>query len=209
MPWAALCSFLNYLAAEPQTMTAKVWAEDFPKPDTKVGWPLPERFAMRGQLYSTWYFPHTWFMNAGIDADERSLEPPSMIQPRVERILWLGLRITSVSLTVMLFNIAHTRRAARWIHYDVDAQCFVLTDRVNINLTADAKAQPQGTDQDTVMLDGATSESDVDIAQYTPPESSTTSDVEAPCFTPRITSNAPSESHDDSPAPSNGGSERV
>ena len=79
---------------------------------------------------------------------------------------------------------------------------------MNINLTADAKVQPQATDQDTVMLDGATSESDVNVAQYTPPESSTTSDVEAPCFTPGTTSNAPSEPHD-SPASSNGGSERV
>ena len=49
-------------------------------------------------------------------------------------------------------------------------------DHVNINLTADAKVQPQETDQDIVMLDGVTSESDVDIAQYTPPESGTTSD---------------------------------
>lgn len=80
---------------------------------------------------------------------------------------------------------------------------------MDINLTADAKVQPQGTDQDTVMLDGATLESDVDIAQYAPPESSTTSDVKAPCFTPGTTSNAPSEPHDDSPAPSNGGWERV
>lgn len=63
---------------------------------------------------------------------------------------------------------------------------------MNINLTADAKVQPQAADQDTVMLDGATSESDMDIVH----------------FTPGTTSNAPSEPHD-SPAPSNGGSERV
>ena len=59
------------------------------------------------------------------------------------------------------------------------------------------------------MLDGTTSGLDVDIAQYTPPESSTTSDVEAPCFTPRTTSNAPSEPHNDSLALSNRGWERV
>ena len=209
MPWAALCSFLNTLAAEPQAMTANVWAEDFPKPDKEVGCQLPEDFVMRGQLYSTWYFPDTWFTSAGIDADERSFELPSMIQPRVERILWLGLRIASVSLIVMLLNIAHTLQAARWIRYDEGAQCFVPTDHVNINLAANAKVQSQATDQDIVMLDDATSESDVDITQYTPPESSTTSDVEAPCFTPGSTSNAPSEPHDDSPAPSNGGWERM
>ncbi len=109
----------------------------------------------------------------------------------------------------MLLNITHTRQTTRWIRYDVGAQCFVPTDRVNINLTADAKVQPQSTNQDTIMLDGATSESDMDIAQYTPPKSSTTSDIEVPCFTPGTTSNAPSEPHDDSPALSSGGSERV
>ena len=205
MPWAALCSFLSTLAAEPQAMTAKVWAEDFPKPEKEVGWPLPEDFVMRGQLYSTRYFPHTWFMNAGIDADERSLELPSMIQPRVERILWLGLRIASVSLIAMLLNIAHTLQAARWIRYNISAQCFVLTDRVNINLTANTKVQPYKTDQDTVILNGATSESDINIAQYTPPESSTTSNIKAPCFTLGIISNTPSELHDDSPTLNNKG----
>ena len=109
----------------------------------------------------------------------------------------------------MLLNIAHTLQAARWIRYDEGAQCFVPTDRVNINLAANAKVQPQATDQDIIILDDATSESDVDIAQYTPPESSTTSDIEGPCFTPRTTSNAPSEPHDDSPAPNNRGWERM
>ena len=110
-------------------------------------------------------------MNAEIDADERSLELPSMIQPRIERILWLGLRIASVSLIVMLLNIAHTLQAAQWIRYDEGAQCFVPTDCVNINLATNAKVRPQATDQDIGMLDDATSESDVDVAQYTPPES--------------------------------------
>ena len=160
---------------------------------------------MRGQPYSIWYFPHPWFTNAGIDADERSLELPSTIQPRVERILWLGLRIASVSLIAMLLNITHTLQAARWIRYDVGAQYFVSTDCVNINLATNAKVQPQATNQDTVILDGITSESDVDIAQYTPPESSTISNIKAPCFTPGTTINTPLEPYDDSPALSNRG----
>lgn len=84
---AALCLFLNTLAAKPQAMSAKVWPEDFPKPDKEVGWPLPDDFVLRDQLYLTYYFPHIWFMNAGINADERSLELPSIIQPHVEHIL--------------------------------------------------------------------------------------------------------------------------
>lgn len=87
-----------------------------------------------------------------------------MIQPSVERILWLELRIAFVSLIVMLLNTAHTLQAAQWIRYDIGAQCFVPTNRVNIKLSADAEVQPQETNQDTVMLDGATLESDMDIA---------------------------------------------
>lgn len=52
--------------------------------------------------------------------------------------------------------------------------------------------QPQATNQNTVILDDATSESDVDIAY----------------FTPKTTSNAPSEPHDFS-ALSNGRLQRV
>ena len=100
MPWAALCSFLNYLAAEPQAMTAKVWAEDFPKPDKEVGCQLPEDFVMRGQLYSTWYFSHTWFTSAGIDADERSLELPSMIQPPLSRTHLNEALVASIDVSI-------------------------------------------------------------------------------------------------------------
>lgn len=63
---------------------------------------------------------------------------------------------------------------------------------MNINLIADARVQLQATDQDTVMFDDITSESDIDIAH----------------FTLATMSNALSESHD-SPASSNGGSARV
>lgn len=38
-------------------------------------------------------------------------ELPSMIQPYIERIFWLGLRIAFVSLIAMLLNIAHTLQA--------------------------------------------------------------------------------------------------
>ena len=131
-----------------------------------------------------------------------------MIQPRVERMLWLRLRIASVSLIAMLLKITNTLQAARRIRYDIGAKCFVATDHMNVNLTADAKVQPQATDQDSITSDVATSESEVDVTQYTPSQNSTVSDVEAPCFTPGTASNAPSEPHDDSPAPSTGGSER-
>ena len=93
VPWLAVCSFLNNLA-KPEAMTsARIWADAFPHPD---GRPLPEDFQIRGQPYSRWYHPDKWFTNATIDDEERTLELPSMTALRVERILWLGMRIAFV-----------------------------------------------------------------------------------------------------------------
>ena len=207
IPWASICSFHNTLAAEPQAMTAKVWAEDFPQPEKEPGRPLPEDFIMRGQLYSRWYFPRTWFTDTIIDAGERTLDPPSMSQPRVERMLWLGLRIASVSLNAMLWKITNTLQAARRIHYDIGIKRFVATDYVSTNLIADPSVRHPSIDQGSIMSDVARSESDFNSTQYTPSECSTMSDV-APCFTPKTASGASSESYDDSSAPTTGGSER-
>jgi hypothetical protein len=95
VPWGEICAFLNSLAT-PDALTSKVWATEFPRPENAAGRPLPEDFAMRGQLYATKIFPETWFSDAMIDVEERSLELPSMVAPRVERILWVGARIVSV-----------------------------------------------------------------------------------------------------------------
>jgi len=95
VPWGEICSFLNSLA-KPDVLTSQIWATNFPRPENAFGRPLPEDFAMRGQLYTQGFFPETWFSDAMIDDEERSLELPSMAAPRVERILWLGARIVSV-----------------------------------------------------------------------------------------------------------------
>ena len=92
IPWSGICSFLNNLA-KPEAMTARIWANDFPQTDGK---PLPEDFQIRGQLYSQWYFRDKWFENTMVDDEERTLELPSMTALRVERILWLGMRIATV-----------------------------------------------------------------------------------------------------------------
>ena len=60
-------------------------------PDQGVGQPLPEDFDIRGLPYAQDYFPKDWFPEAVVDDEERSMELPSMVAPRVERILWLGL----------------------------------------------------------------------------------------------------------------------
>ncbi len=95
VPWGEICAFLNLLARR-NALTSKVWATEFPRRENGAGGPLPEDFAMHGQLYAEFFFPETWFSGATIDVDERSLELPSMVARRVERILWIGARIVSV-----------------------------------------------------------------------------------------------------------------
>ena len=90
IPWGDICSFLNTLA-RPEIMTSRICGDRFPG----EGRPLPEDFVLRGQLYSQTYFPKNWFQET-IDDEERALELPSMAVPRMERIVWLGIRIASV-----------------------------------------------------------------------------------------------------------------
>lgn len=90
IPWEDMASFLNALARS-DTSTLKVFDENFPSPDKGIGRPLPEDLVMRGQLWNEFYFPDTWFSDAAVEDEERAFE----LQPRTERILWLGHRIAS------------------------------------------------------------------------------------------------------------------
>lgn len=58
--------------------------------------PLPEDFAMRGQLFIHGDFPRTWFTDVTIDDDECTVDLASMAQSRIERILWLAFRISTL-----------------------------------------------------------------------------------------------------------------
>ena len=99
VPWIGICLFLNDLSTPSRTADPSFRSKDFPMPEDGPGRPLPEDFVMRGQLYSQWYFPETWFADAMIDDDERTLDLPSMAEPRADRLFWLGHRIASVCLT--------------------------------------------------------------------------------------------------------------
>lgn len=113
IPWTSLCSFLTMLATDPHAMTSKVWNEEFPRTLKERGRPLPEDFLLRGQLYTRWLFVANWFTDFMADDDERSYDPPSLAQPRKERLLWLGLRIASVCLTLLLSTFLLTHFAGR------------------------------------------------------------------------------------------------
>ena len=67
----------------------------FPKPAGDLnGRPLPEDFVMRGSLSSQW----TWFTDTTVGDDNLSSEVPSVSQPWMDRLLWLGRPIPSVCL---------------------------------------------------------------------------------------------------------------
>ena len=100
VPWHELASFLSSLAKS-NDIDPRNEDPHFPQPEKGVGRPLPEDFAINGQIWSQGYHPSGWFENAMVDDEERSLELPSMAAPRIERIFWLGIRIASVSFRVM------------------------------------------------------------------------------------------------------------
>ncbi|KAM0804193.1 hypothetical protein BDR22DRAFT_800550 [Usnea florida] len=168
VPWNGICSFLNSLTTPSRVADPSFRSRDFPEPEEGPGRPLPEDFVMRGQLYSQWYFPEAWFTNAMIDDDERSLDLPSMAEPRGDRLFWLGHCIAS---------------AKKWIFYDEKAKYFSPTPHANkigeeVSQSDQTEAQPQ-------------------IEVYSNDEDSTMEDVEI-VDTPRTKSFAPSESQDTS-----------
>ncbi len=98
VPWTELASYLNAIA-RPHHFDERLRGEAFPTPkDPKEQRrPLREDYAIVGQIWAEHYFPADWFTQAHVDDEERELELPSMAEPRQERVLWLAVRIASVS----------------------------------------------------------------------------------------------------------------
>ncbi|KAL8993607.1 MAG: hypothetical protein Q9169_006221 [Polycauliona sp. 2 TL-2023] len=101
IPWNDICAFLNTLA-KPDNMTKAVMnMDDSPQSGDKVERPLPEDFIMSGQLFVLDYLGTGSCKDEIVDEDERVLELPSMTATRVERMLWLGVRMAKVRLMSM------------------------------------------------------------------------------------------------------------
>ena len=187
VPWAAMCLYLNNLAGQPGLTTVNVFKEDFPKPTEGFGRPLWEDFILRGLLYTLWYFPERWFSDAGIDDEERQLEIASMDSARMERILWLGHRIASVSASNELqMEFTNDAKLSKWICYDTQSRSFHVT-KDNDRLSNATKSEPcVGQDPtavrsdalDSVMPDALTPNnppSEVSLALFEAPVTSTMS----------------------------------
>lgn len=166
VPWVEICSFLNALA-KPEAMTDKVWAKAFPKPDQGFGRPLPEDFDMRGLSWTQGYFPEEWFTEAAVDDEERMLELPSMVAPRVERILWLGSQIASVSLSFHheLDSCTDTNQLKRWIIYDSMKKAYAITDYVSRLLVTPYRPLEDHVEIDYSIDDQPMSEALPDVTQ--------------------------------------------
>lgn len=97
IPWDGIAAYLNTLAT-PDRLDARILNEGFPQPKNpkERARPLREDFAITGQIWTEGYFPEDWFTKAMVDDEERDLELPSMVEPRVERVLWLGVHIAKV-----------------------------------------------------------------------------------------------------------------
>ena len=97
VPWDGIVAYLNALAT-PDRFDARILDERFPLPKDPQEKPRPlrEDFAVNGQIWTEDYFPANWFIEAMVDDEERNLELPSMVEPRVERVLWLSVRVATV-----------------------------------------------------------------------------------------------------------------
>ncbi|KAL8789334.1 MAG: hypothetical protein Q9213_001257 [Squamulea squamosa] len=110
IPWSDICSFLNTLA-KPEIMTTAVLDSDaLPQSSENVERPLPEDFFMRGQLFALDYLPIGWCEDNMVDEEERMLELPSMTATRIERLLWLGIRMAKMNKWIYYDTVVHTFR---------------------------------------------------------------------------------------------------
>lgn len=98
VPWMRVITFLNTLSRS-GISEERVEANMFPQPISGTGRQLPEDFPMRGLIWAQYVFPVAFFRHSVTDEDERMLELPSHGPPRVERCLWLGIRLAAVSST--------------------------------------------------------------------------------------------------------------
>ena len=97
VPWNRLVTYLNIIGRA-ERYDDRLLGPDFPPPKEAKERirPLREDYCIAGQIWSERYFPEYWFEQAAVDDEERELELASMAEPRLERVLWLGVRIASV-----------------------------------------------------------------------------------------------------------------
>lgn len=94
IPWLPITRFLNTLL-RPETDFSKIEDEAFPYFENAAIQQLSEDFLIRGQLWSQFYYPETFFEDAPSEDNRPVTEEETTIIPRRHRCLWLGVRIAT------------------------------------------------------------------------------------------------------------------
>lgn len=113
-PWTDIANFLNTLVkAErgPESLNFNVSGAGgigaiFP-PAEAESVPLPEDYLLRGQIWSTWYFPSYWFASEHAEED-RYLELASTMKLRTQRVLGLGSHLSTLTPCLSFDSSSHT-----------------------------------------------------------------------------------------------------
>ena len=97
MPWGEIAEFANGLLKGTTAESAAKFneIEEFPSTEKSTLRPLTDDYLLRGLEMTKGYFPKSHFAKQ-LDEEERLIELPSMAPVRVERILWLIMRISKV-----------------------------------------------------------------------------------------------------------------
>jgi hypothetical protein len=111
VPWTELVAFLNTLVktesqiqsqsqtqniSQPQNIDTLFSTEVFPNDGERSDeLPLPEDYLVRGLIWAHNYFPKKWFEREH-DEEERYLELASTVKSRMERVLRLGHKLSTV-----------------------------------------------------------------------------------------------------------------
>ncbi|KAG9257762.1 uncharacterized protein F5Z01DRAFT_414620 [Emericellopsis atlantica] len=117
-PWDLTADMLNYwlFTARNNKSNPQFREETFPGShgEQQPTRPLPEDYAMRGLWYTDDYFPMNWFRNSKVEFEERYFERRSLVDLRVERILWIAMRLS---------------KAGDWLVFDVSLEKFGAAGR--------------------------------------------------------------------------------
>jgi hypothetical protein len=141
-PWPELVAFLNTLVktgsqiqnqSQTQNVTqsqntdtlfaTQVFPNDGEKSDEL---PLPEDYLIRGLIWAHHYFPKKWFEREH-DEEERYLEMASTVKSRMQRVLRLGHKLSTVSALIPLVTTEYSNFFAqygKWIAYDEGSHTF-------------------------------------------------------------------------------------
>ncbi|KAI6777717.1 Telomerase-binding protein-like protein [Emericellopsis cladophorae] len=123
-PWDLTADMLNYwlFTARKNKSNPQFRFDTFPGSNSEQPIrPFPEDYTMRGLWYTDDYFPPNWFRNSKVEFEERYFERRSLVDLRVERILWIATQLS---------------KAGDWLVLDASLEKFGAAERFVLNASA-------------------------------------------------------------------------